>query len=317
MEVALRLVAAVAIASCAPAVLAARARLRHTTLRGAWWWGLAALSLWALSFFATEVFGWLREGAADQVWLASAVLLVCPFVAVLGARRPGSRVWDLFIVAPLAIVLDLPAVTAWNRDFEPAALHLEVPMLAGYALVLLMGAGNYLATRFALPALSTVAAMLLVPVSMSSLRGAPDPGFARPLATILLSAAIWGAVLGLRKSPHADQAAATPFEELWNDFRDLYGIVWARRVLDRINATAVQEGWPVRLQLHGFVPFEGTQQRALLGGFTPPARVSLTTEQSDQIEHALRWLLRRFVDPQWIDQRIGPHLAAQSPERGV
>ena len=92
MEAALRLVAAVSIASCAPGVLAARARLRHTTLRGAWWWGAAALSLWALSFFATEVLGWLTEGAADQVWLASAVLLVCPFVAVLGARRPGSRV---------------------------------------------------------------------------------------------------------------------------------------------------------------------------------------------------------------------------------
>jgi hypothetical protein len=302
MEAALRLVAAVSIASSAPGVLAARARLRNTTLRGAWWWGAIALSLWALSFFATEVFGWLREGEADQVWLASAVLLVCPFVAVLGARRPGSRVWDVFIVAPLAIVLDLPAVTAWNRDLQPAALHLEVPMLAGYALVLVMGAGNYLATRFALPALLAAAAMLLVPVSMSSLHGAPDPSLARPLATLLLSAAVWGAVLGLRKTRRTVRPAGpTPLEELWNDFRDLYGIVWARRVLDRVNAAAVQEGWPVRLQLTGFFAIDSS--RAL----------PLTPEQSGQIEHTLRWLLRRFVDPEWIDERI----AVQSVERSA
>ncbi len=293
MEAALRLVAAVSIASCATGVLAARGRLRHTTLRGAWLWGAVALSLWGVSFFATEVLGWLREGAADQVWLASAVLLVCPFVAVLGVRRPGSRVWDVFIVAPLAIVLDLPAVTAWNRDLQPASLHLEVPMLAGYALVLVMGAGNYLATRFAIPALLAAVAMLLVPVSMSSLHGAPDPSLARPLATLLLSAAFWGAVLGLRKSSRTERPVGpTAFEELWNDFRDLYGIVWARRVLDRVNATAVQEDWPVRLQLNGFVPVDRSQP------------LSLTPEQSGQIEHTLRWLLRRFADPVWIDERI-------------
>src|SRR5580700_10316833 len=200
MEAALRLVAAVSIASCATGVLAARGRLRHTTLRGAWWWGAAALSLWTLSFFATEVLGWLSEGAADQVWLASAVLLVCPFVAVLGARRPGSRVWDVFIVAPLAIVLDLPAVTAWNRDLQPASLHLEVPMLAGYALVLVMGAGNYLGTRFALPALLAAAAMLLVPVSMSSLHWFPESFPARAAATLLLGIAVGTAAIAMRKA---------------------------------------------------------------------------------------------------------------------
>jgi hypothetical protein len=212
-------------------------------------------------------------------------------------------------------VLDLPAVTAWNRDLQPASLHLEVPMLAGYALVLVMGAGNYLATRVALPALLAAVAMLLVPVSMSSLHGAPDPSRARPLATILLSAAVWGAVLGLRKSPRAERPAGpTSFEELWNDFRDLYGIVWARRVLDRVNATAFQEDWPVRLQLNGFVPVDAS--RSLL----------LTPEQSGQIEHTLRWLLRRFADPEWIDERITGRIVARSPadhkpdspaERGV
>jgi hypothetical protein len=306
MEGALRLVASVAILSNVPAVLAARKRLRKTTLLGAWVWAAFALTVWALTFLSTEVLGWLSDGAADQAWLASAVLLVCPFVAVLGARRPGSRVWDLFIVAPLAVALDLPAVTAWNRDFSPAPLHLEVPMLAGYGLVLVMGTGNYLGTRFALPALLAAAAGLLVPVSMSSLHWLPESFPTRAAATLLLSMAIWTAALAMRKIPRTGAPlkpspiplgegsvrAPIPFDRLWNEFRDLYGIVWARRVLDRVNEAAVGENWPVRLHLQGFMATH------------PSAPLSLTADQTQQIEHTLRWLLRRFVDPEWIDERL-------------
>ncbi len=306
MEGALRLVASVAILSSVPAVLAARITLRRTTLLGAWVWAAFALTVWALTFSASELLGWLSEGAADQAWLASAVLLVCPFVAVLGARRPGSRVWDVFIVTPLAVVLDLPAVTAWNRDFSPAPLHLEVPMLAGYGLVLLMGAGNYLGTRFAIPAFFAAAAGLLVPVSMSTLHGLPQGLPTRVTATLLLSIAIWAAFLRMRKSPRGSAGlkpspipmgegmvrAVSAFDILWKEFRDLYGIVWARRVLDRVNLAAAEQKWPVRLQLPGFVPTDPTR---------PP---SLTDDQLRQIEHTLRWLLRRFADPEWIDERL-------------
>jgi hypothetical protein len=319
--------AGVAIVSSVPAVLAARNRLRKTTLLGAWLWGAVALGAWGVTFFVTEVLGVVSEGVADQMWLASAVLLVCPFIAVLGARRPGSRVWGLFIVAPLAVVLDLPAATAWNRDFHPAPLRLEVPMLAGYGLVLLMGAGNYLGTRFALPALLAAAAMLLVPVSMSSLHWFPESFPARAAATLLLGIAVGTAAIAMRKAARRGRnlspspipmdfglrraqssrelsragegrvRAASPFDRLWNDFRDLYGIVWARRVMDRVNDAAVHEGWPVRLHLHGFA------------GLDPAHPPSLAPDQLQQIERTLRWLLRRFVDPEWIDERIA--------ERGI
>jgi hypothetical protein len=282
--------AGVAIVSSLPAVLVARKKLRNTTLLGAWLWAAAALAGWGVSFFATEVLGVVVAGAADQMWLASAALVVCPFVAVLGAKRPGSRVWGLFIVMPLAIVLDLPAVTAWNRDFHPAPLHLEVPMLAGYALVVLMGAGNYLGTRFAIPAFLAAASVMIVPVSMSSLQWLPEGFPARGAATLLLAISIWVAALATQRS--AKRRGATPFDALWSDFRDLYGIVWARRILDRVNETAVHESWSVRLHLDGFAPVDPTNV------------LSISPKQSQQIEHALRWLLRRFVDPEWIDERI-------------
>jgi hypothetical protein len=280
----------VVIFSSVPPVLAAGITLRRTTLLGAWLWGAFALVVWGITFFTTEVFDWLPEGGADQLWLASAVLLVCPFVAVLGARRPGSRAWDVFIVAPLAVVLDLPAVTAWNRDFQPAPLHLEVPMLAGFALVTLMGTGNYFGTRLAVPALLAAVAGLLVPLSMSSLHWLPDALPTRAVATLLLGSAVWIAFGGMRKATLGN--GGTAFDALWSDFRNLYGIVWARRVLDRVNDAAVHESWPVRLRLHGFEPLDASKS------------FSIAPEQSRQIEHALRWLLRRFVDPEWIDERI-------------
>lgn len=293
--------ACVAILSSVPCVLAARKKLRGTTLLGAWLWSAVAFTAWGVTFFVTELLAVVDEGVADQLWLASAALVVCPFVAVLGARRPGSRVWDVFIVAPLAVVLDLPAVTAWNRDLSPTPLHLEVPMLAGYALVLVMGAGNYLATRFALPALLAVLAALSVPVSMSSLNWLPQAGVTRAAATLLLTAGIWWASLAMRKIGRGRVLDGLPvvaaFDALWSDFRNLYGIVWARRILDRVNEAAVRENWPVRLQHHGFAPVD------------PAHPLSLTPEQSQQVEHTLRWLLRRFVDPAWIDARI--------PERGA
>jgi hypothetical protein len=281
--------ASVAILSTLPAVLTARKKLQRTTLVGPWWWGVLALAAWAITWFATEALGLLTDGAGDQLWLVSAVLLATPFIAVLGARRPGSRVWSVFIVAPLAVVLDLPAATAWNRDWRPAPLHLEVPMLAGYALVILMGTGNYLGTRFVFPAVMTAVAGLAVPVSMSSLHGLPERGLARAGATLLLAAAMW---LAAWKGHKPAPTGMTGFDRLWRDFRNLYGIVWARRVLDRVNETAARDHWPVRLQLHGFVPVD------------PSHAQPLTPDQRQQVEHALRWLLRRFVDTDWITERL-------------
>jgi hypothetical protein len=281
--------ASVAILSTLPAVLTTRIKLRKTTLLGPWWWGVIALVAWTVTWLLTEGLRLIPDGAGDQLWLASAVLLTTPFIAVLGARRPGSRVWSVFIVAPLAVVLDLPAATAWNRDLHPAPLHLEVPMLAGYGLVLLMGAGNYLGTRFFVPAVLAALAGLAIPTSMSSLHGLSNAVFARTGATLLLATTVWIAALLVRKAP---SKKTTGFEWLWGDFRDLYGIVWARRVLDRVNEAAVRENWPVRLHLQGFLPVD------------PTASQPLTPDQSGQIEQILRWLLRRFVDPEWIDERI-------------
>lgn len=284
--------ATVAILSTARPVLQTRVVLCRTTLVESWSWGAVALAVWTATWLFTDVLNIAREGLADQLWFASAILMVTPFTSALGARRPGSRVWSAFIVLPVTIVLFLPAATAWSRDLEIAPLHLEAPMLAGYALVLVMGTGNYLGTRFAASAGLAAAACLLVVVPMSTV-GAHYSLARRPshsLATLLLTAAVWRAAWQARQK--SKRPGTTSLDRLWIDFRDLFGIVWARRVLDRLNEAARQGNWPIRLHLHGFVPVE------------PAKPIALSAEEAEQVDHALRWLLRRFVDPEWIDERL-------------
>jgi hypothetical protein len=188
-------------------------------------------------------------------------------------------------------VLFLPAVTAWNRDLRPAPLHLEAPMLAGYGLVLVMGAGNYLGTRFAVSAFLIAVACLSVvwPMSVFASRSPWPASTMRAAATIGLSVATW---LAAWQAGRRRRRRGHRLERVWGDFRDLFGVVWGRRMMDRLNDAAREEGWPVRLHFDGFAPVD------------PAKPVELSPEQSARVEHALRWLLRRFVDPEWIEERM-------------
>jgi hypothetical protein len=291
MEGLLRLMATLAIVSCALPAHRARVVLRETTLLEARLWGIVALSAWCATWLVTELIPIVQSGPADQLWMASAVLMVSPFVAALGARRPGSRVWSWFIVLPLTIVLFLPAVTAWNGDLHPTPLRLEAPMWAGYGLVLVMGTGNYLGTRFSLSALLAAAACLMVILPMSSLSSRLPFHLAKAhaAATIGLSAGVW---LAEWQSNRSKPVPGPPFGRLWSDVRDFFGVVWARRLVERVNDVARKEDWQVRLHFDGFAANEADKP------------VELSREQLARIEQLLRWLLRRFVDPAWIDGRI-------------
>lgn len=291
MERLLQLVATLTIVSTARPLWAARVVISKTTLVEPWRWGFGALCVWAATLLLTAFVPNVSPGLADQLWLASTVLLVTPFVSVLGARRPASRVWSWFVALPVTIVLLLPAATAWNSEWRPAPLQLEPPMLAGYGLVLLMGTGNYLGTRYGQSALLCGLAGLSVVVSLSTIgsRLPVGPNLLRAFGTLLLSVAMWQ---GWWRSHQPGRRTTDGFDRLWLDFRDLFGVVWARRIQERFNETAKKSGWPVRLQLDGFVG----DQRAV-----PSASSS---EPWSEIEAALRWLLRRFVDPEWIDERL-------------
>ncbi len=111
----------------------------------------------------------------------------------------------------------------------------------------------------------------------------------RSFAGLLLGAAVWAA-----RSAARSEVCPGGFDRVWNDFRDHFGIVWARRVQDRLNETGRKESWPGRIELHGFL-------------WKDPADVAARESANPKIEHALRWILRRFVDPEWIDARLDKH----------
>ena len=273
----------------------ARRGMRRTTLQTAWWWMAGVCALWGMT--AAVV---LSDRSSPEIqsqslyWTAIAAL--CPGVAILGAKRPGSRVWNLFIVVPLVLVLGWPAVTVWRAD-GPRLFTAEWPVLGGLLLVLVMGTGNYLGTRFAgAAALYSAAIVLLVaPASVAMTRSRADlAGVTRWMflaATGLLAAAGWLAWRASRAWP-ADRTTGTA--RLWNDFRETFGIVWGTRLRERLLHEAAREKWPG----NAIPGIEGLE-------FAEGATAEDRQQAEARYRHHLLWLLRRFVDPAWIEERLG------------
>jgi len=83
-------------------------------------------------------------------------------------------------------------------------------------------------------------------------------------------------------------------DRVWRDFQELFGIVWMKRALDRINMEfAEREQWPARLGPDG------------LEWSTPPSEDQQAAIEG-RLVYAMQWLLRRFVDPSWINERLPP-----------
>ena len=93
----------------------------------------------------------------------------------------------------------------------------------------------------------------------------------------------------------ANETASVKHLELWQDFRDLYGIVWAKRVMDRVNQFAVRENWSVELSLDGFQDRSQIDENRVSTDVMRPVDAV-----PDRALHILCWILRRFVDQQFL-----------------
>jgi hypothetical protein len=270
-------------------VFSARRWFTETTLTASWRWGLGAAGA-GLACATSAAFRLLPAGAADVAWYLCAVLALCPPIAVLGARRPGSHAWTWFVLLPLVAVLGWPAAAVVGTRGAVGPLELDAPPLVGVALVLVMGCGNYIGTRFGFAACLYAVGQCLIVL----------PG-TRLTATWTIAAdhyRVAGALLWLLAASAAHLAArrhtlnvSPGIDRLWFDFRNTFGIVWAHRLQERVNAEADREQWPARLTPDGLA-------------WQPQADEPARAQALPRIEHTLRWLLRRFVDEPWIDARI-------------
>jgi hypothetical protein len=286
------LLAGACVASLAPVLARLRRGVSGTALESAWPWAVLVWIVWLAIPLVTVVPSHLQVWR-DVLWYAAAVVALVPPIAVLGARRPTARVWTWFVLMPLVLVFTWPLAPALHGEGDPTAFSLEEPLLAGYLLVLVMGAGNYFGLRFSLAALLWLAGLVLViaPLCPTTAKWAPEAAAGRLSGTLCLVAAGW--IADRQAARGGEYRRAEPaLDRVWRDFRDLFGIVWARRLQDRFNEEARRKGLPLRLGIHGSEASD------------PSLSVEFDSQTLAAAEESLRWLLQKFVDPAWIDRRL-------------
>ena len=270
--------------------VAQRGILRDTTLTVPWIWLLASLATLA----SVEWGALLAE--PEAVWVeplrfTAVTTTFCPLMALLGAKRPQDRGWQLVVFA-FWIMLALPAgETLLLRPGQSIEVR---GIRAGFLLLLLLlGLTNTGVTRFWLAAalFSAGQAVLLsefVPL-MSIWDGDRIVDRATPAGLGLIVTGLAAAALLPKRS-----ASHRPLDRLWLDFRDMFGLLWGLRLAERVNAVAQEHQWPFRLRWRGFLNLEG---QSLDDELTPDAgRV---------LRQTLENLLRRFVSQTWIAARLG------------
>ena len=226
----------------------------------------------------------------------SAVLLLTPLIHVLGARRPGITAWPWFVIFPLILVLQWPAASELLGNTSDAAIRIPSPTVIGFLLVLLMGSGNYFGTGCTTSMLCGVAAATLIVLPVTEWASF-SAAWLFPLGCAMLASA---AALLPPRFFLRDISVVSP-SQLWSDFRDIYGIVWAKRVMDRVNQFADREHWDVRLTLDGFEAVPADPAGASVGSL-PAVRSSqfAPVEPSERSWQVLCWVLRRFVETEFL-----------------
>jgi hypothetical protein len=211
---------------------------RRTSLRDATLWALLAWLTWSGPLGC--------EASPDLIFIALAATGGAG-VAVLGARRPHVFAWN-FVILGLVSVLVLPLVENWVIG----AKSLDALRLAFLAATLAVGIGNYVATRFALPAI----AALLVVAGWFAILLDPSSAEREPFfLTLRIATAVvpWMTLVTPRRPAGDDLGNA------WRAFRDRLGFVWGERTREQFNRAAENAGLPLRL---GWFSVRGTGSNA-------------------------------------------------------
>ncbi|MEZ5939879.1 MAG: hypothetical protein R3C18_00720 [Planctomycetaceae bacterium] len=265
--------------------------LRLTTLTMAAKWTIAAFCMWCVAAGASWFVNDIEPGVEDQLWYWTIVTSCCPPIAVLGARSPTHRVWNYFILLPLVAVLGWPAMTLWVPSDAWQPVEVGGPVLMAFGLVTVMGFGNFVGTRFMTATILSAMAILLALVPFATFRPESVPiVFWRVSAATLLVLAAETAI-SASKCLYAEES---PYTTIWNDFRDTFGLVWSVRILERLQEQARRDELPVEWSAEG------------LHWCTDD--MSAREAAKMKLSHTLRWLLRRFVEPEWIDARGIPQV---------
>jgi hypothetical protein len=274
------------------ALICRRSPIGETTLRPAWWWTFAAILAWSGIELAAGLAA-ILAGDENPTWLApgrlgAITLSFCPILAILGAKRPQHAAWS-FVVAAFWGIMALPAAEAF---FLQRGQWLEMGDARSWFLWILIAVGpvNYLPTR------QWHAAVLLAAGQFTAL-AEYLPFIQRPLVGHEHLAGLWLSCMALALARTPRSRAASPYDRLWLDFRDTFGMFWALRMQERVNSVAESNGWQLRLAWAGFCDTQSSQSLPVFDAAIEPT-----------LRTTLKGLLRRFVTGRWIAQRLGQDL---------
>lgn len=272
--------------------LAALARIRpmlaDTTLHASWWWTLTSVCSVCLVELSVAWASTGDSGNSPPAWavaarFAAAVSTFCPLMSVCGAKRPQDRAWPL-IVGTLWVVLIVPAA---ELLLLRRGTQLEVQGLRAWFLVLLLFVGwiNHALTRHGLAA-------TFVALAQIGLLAEHWPLVGRPISPAERVGAIGLGVVALIVASRwrPAQTHRHPLDRVWLDFRDWFGLLWALRVAERVNAASAQAGWKVTL---GWT------------GFHAPPLDKLAPDDRAAFEQTVWNLCQRFVSRGWFERRRG------------
>jgi len=272
-------------------LLLTRPLVSGTTLSYSWGWSIVASLTLLASTWISVAFHGASTSLTTAVQYLSVIMLLTPAISTLGARKPGVGTWQWFVVLPLILVLQWPATTQLLSSRGREALDLGAPQTTGILLVLLMSAGTGVGTTLTL---STILYMIGVVFCLLPSSGWIDPASSLPLwSPILLLTGEMITTKIIRERYHAIRTGTSGIavtDAVWMLFQDLYGVIWARRVLDRVNQFSIREQWTVSLTWSGFRRADGS---------VPEDR-----ELQKPIE-AFRWVLGRFADEAWLQTVLG------------
>lgn len=285
-----------------------------TLARGPWWWLFTA----AVAIVAVE---WLACGLAlaqsstahflswpssllespSTTWLsplryAVAVTAFGPLMSTLGAQSPQERAWP-WIVISMWFMLALPAAEVL---FLQQGQALEIHFARATFLWILIGLQllNLLPTHFWRAGWCAAAAQVtLLSPDLPGLdllvNRTPLVALQPWLPLIALTFAVLAVADLARGLPN--RTTLSPCDQLWLDFRDLFGTLWATRIAERLNAAAQLQRLPLVLHWTGW----SEQDTAERVSNPDTADSSL----GSGLERATWNLLRRFVSPAWFQSR--------------
>lgn len=255
-----------------------RARVKGTTLVASWIW--AAVSIWSIAM--VQFF----ESSPEVNYCAS-VLVFCPVMSTLGARRPQNRAWE-FITASLWIILALPALEVL---FARQGESFDVRGLRSWFFVVLIfiSVSNIALSRFWISGIlfGVVQTLLVSEFLPTWIQFSMESS-----ATVaLIVAAI---AIGLACFlPVTDRTGRSGIDRIWLRYRDTFGGLWAVRTCESINAYARMQDWEIRLTWDAFVSVDGQPWA--------DHELSSDSELVEKIHLLLKNQLRRFVDDAWIE----------------